>query len=250
MKILLRHILFLLCALVFLSKAGAQGFIEPIPYGGYLFLKEFIKKEMIYPKSAFDAKVEGKVTVNFVVTKKGQVSNLKVVGNPTADFAHEALRILAKTIWIPGTYKMVQQDFEMQYVVDFNLKQYTKTHQQLFPDTSNWSHSENIVELAQCQEVPKAFFKGKTIDLTKFVYTNLNYPSNAFALNIQGTTKIWFVVEPSGHISNIQPVKHLGGGCSEEVVRVLKQVDFAPGTINGKKVRVAYLLEIEFVLPK
>lgn len=246
----LSKLIFLFCALVFMSKAGAQGFIEPIPYGGYLFLKEFVKKELIYPQAAFEAKREGKVTVNFVVTKKGEVSGLKVLGNVDSAFAQEAIRIIAKTIWIPGTYKMVQQDFEMQYVVEFDIKQYTKSHVQLHPDTSDWAASATIYDLAQCLQVPKAFHKDKSIDITKFVYSNLNYPSNAFTLNIQGTTKIWFVVEPSGNISNIQPIKHLGGGCSEEVIRVLKQVKFSPGTIDNKKVRVAYLLEIEFVLPK
>lgn len=240
----------LICALVFQVEARAQGFIEPIPYGGYLFLKEFVKKEMLYPKVAFDAKLEGKVTLNFVVTKKGEVADIKAVGNPHPEFAAEAIRILSKTLWIPGTYKMVQQDFEMQYVVDFNLKHYHKEHHNLFPDTSSWNQSTQIYELAQCDEVPKAYHKEKTIDLAEFVYSNLHYPGNAFTLNIQGTTKIWFVVEPSGNISNIQPVKHLGGGCSEEVVRVLKQVHFSPGMLHGEKVRVAYLLEIEFVLPK
>ena len=64
-----------------------------------------------------------------------------------------------------------------------------------------------------------------------------------------GTVYVRFVVEPDGTITNIEVAKGVGGGCSEEAVRVVKMMPkWIPGEAFGKKVRVTYTLPVNFRL--
>jgi hypothetical protein len=61
-----------------------------------------------------------------------------------------------------------------------------------------------------------------------------------------GEIKVSFVVEKDGSLEHITPLKDLGFGTMEETIRVLNSSErWQPGTQNGKKIRMRYLLSIQ-----
>ncbi len=68
---------------------------------------------------------------------------------------------------------------------------------------------------------------------------------------LEGRVYVQFIVEPDGSLSNIKAVHGPGHGSSEEAIRVLSMSPkWNPGMQNGKAVRVAYTVPINFTLAK
>lgn len=92
-------------------------------------------------------------------------------------------------------------------------------------------------------------FPGGEFKMYEFLAMNIRYPQRAREDGYSGTVYVRFVVEPDGTITNIEVAKGVGGGCSEEAVRVVKMMpNWIPGEAFGKKVRVTYTLPINFRL--
>ena len=92
-------------------------------------------------------------------------------------------------------------------------------------------------------------FPGSEFKMYEFLAMNIRYPQRAREDGYSGTVYVRFVVEPDGTITNIEVAKGVGGGCSEEAVRVVKMMpNWIPGEAFGKKVRVTYTLPINFRL--
>ena len=92
-------------------------------------------------------------------------------------------------------------------------------------------------------------FPGGEFKMYEFLAMNVRYPQRAREDGYSGTVYVRFVVEPDGTITNIEVAKGVGGGCSEEAVRIVKMMpNWIPGEAFGKKVRVTYTLPINFRL--
>ena len=84
-----------------------------------------------------------------------------------------------------------------------------------------------------------------------YIASNVEYPSEAQAAKIEGRVFVEFIVEQDGSISNIQLIKGIGGGCDEEVIRVIKGMPkWIPGKNDGKPVRQKLIKNILFKKPK
>ena len=68
---------------------------KPTFEGGLTALREFIRKNMKYPKAALKNKVEGTVFVKYTVDHKGKVINSKVVSSLGSGCDEEAKRLVA-----------------------------------------------------------------------------------------------------------------------------------------------------------
>ena len=89
--------------------------------------------------------------------------------------------------------------------------------------------------------------------LLEYIYTNIKYPAEARKNSIEGRSVAQFVVEKDGSISNVQIVRAIGGGCDEEVQRVVMSMNdmaekWIPGRQRGKDVRVQFTLPVSFKL--
>jgi protein TonB len=67
---------------------------------------------------------------------------------------------------------------------------------------------------------------------------------------LEGEVMIDFVVEPSGSLSNLHALKDVGGGCTDEALRLLQSTPWAPAVLNGERVRSSMQVSIQFKLPK
>lgn len=75
------------------------------------------------------------------------------------------------------------------------------------------------------------------------------YPKQAQNMGIEGVVFIQFVIEKDGSLSNITPVKGIGGGCDELAVQAVESVgNWRPGMQKGEVVRSQRVIPIRFQL--
>src|SRR5690242_7751260 len=67
-------------------------------------------------------------------------------------------------------------------------------------------------------------FPGGQSELLKFLSKNIKYPKAARENGIQGKVVVQFVVNDIGRISDCTVLRDIGGGCAEEVLRVVKMM--------------------------
>ena len=87
-------------------------------------------------------------------------------------------------------------------------------------------------------------------ELLKYLGKFIKYPSIALENGIHGRVTAQFVVERDGSVSQIDIIRGIGGGCDQEVSRVIHKmndkISWEPGMQNGKPVRVRYTLPVTF----
>jgi TonB family protein len=92
-------------------------------------------------------------------------------------------------------------------------------------------------------------FPGGGDQMNIYLHNNFRYPIDAREAGIYGTVHASFVVEKDGKISEIKIIKGIGGGCDEEVIKLIKNMPrWTPGTQNNKPVRVQFNMPVNFIL--
>ncbi|MFC2100827.1 energy transducer TonB [Bacteroidota bacterium] len=99
----------------------------------------------------------------------------------------------------------------------------------------------------QADVIPE--FNGGEQARKRFLSDNIDYPQIARESGIEGTVYVSFIVEPDGKLSNITVKRGIGGGCDEEVIKVvIAMPKWKPGLVNGKAVRVLFNMPCRFTL--
>jgi len=233
----------------------AQDIVLPQCYSGKRLLKEFIKEEMVYPEKAIKNNVEGEVEISFLVNADGSTTDYKVSKPVSEELDIEALRICRKILWYPATDLGLPVPYMHRFTIKFNIKKYHKSVKNRGYDQIEYPFkpidtSGKIFRFVDVDKPPKPVYPGSDHNFSSFVASNLKYPEAAFKQNISGTVKLKFVVEPSGRISNIVVDKAVGGGCTEEAIRVVRLIRWKPAVFNEMAVRSWIYLEITFDIAK
>lgn len=85
--------------------------------------------------------------------------------------------------------------------------------------------------------------------LFRYLNSNIKYPAVARENGIEGTVYLGFVVEKDGSITDVLIKRGVGGGCSEEAMRVVQLMPkWKPGKQQGRTVRVAFTIPVKFKL--
>lgn len=228
----------------------------PIPYGygGDRQVLAFIEREMVYPEEALEEGTEGTVAIFFVTDTNGTTSKVKVVNSVSPEIDAEAIRLFRMLLWHPAEKWKQFQACEHIYRFKFDIGKYKKackkrgysnlTYHYQPIDTSNVIH-----HFAEVKMMPKLMANKMVQPIADYIRDNLVYPDEAYAKNITGTVKLEYVVEPSGNVSNIRVVEHLGGGCTDEAAKLIGNTHWVPGIHEGKAVRTQMMTEITFGLP-
>ncbi|MEM6843281.1 MAG: energy transducer TonB [Bacteroidota bacterium] len=84
----------------------------------------------------------------------------------------------------------------------------------------------------------------------QYIQENMEYPSRARSMRVEGKVFVQFVVFPNGSIQDIEVIKGIGAGCDEEALRVVKEspIEWIPGNQRGVPVKVRMVLPITFRL--
>lgn len=246
--------------LLSLTNAKAQETIVANPgeylpaenYGGKVELKRFLQQEMNYPEKALKNKTQGTVVLQFVVDKSGKTSQLKVKESVSEELDAEAIRLYNMLLFKPShyigdkvsTYSTLKIKFSTKLYKHYCKKRgYDKIELAEDMDKSNKIYKDNELDVK-----PKMVFEDSLDNISTFLTKNLQYPEGTRKLNITGTVKLSFVVEPTGRITNIKVVRGVGGGATNETERLLQLIKWKPGMKDGKKVRVTKIFEVDYNL--
>jgi periplasmic protein TonB len=74
----------------------------------------------------------------------------------------------------------------------------------------------------------------------------IKYPAIAKQTNLEGKVFAMAYVDEKGQVDKVKIIKGLGGGCDEEVIRVLTNSKFKPGQHEGKPVKVKTTISVTF----
>ena len=112
--------------------------------------------------------------------------------------------------------------------------------------TSGGSDTTNAVyEVVEIQPSPAGGMAG----WNKYLSENLRYPPNAQRKGIEGTVIVAFVVNTDGTTTDIEILRSVGGGCDEEVIRIVQgSPKWTPGMQRGTPVRTRMRLPLRFML--
>lgn len=94
----------------------------PTPQGGMEEFYKYIGSNMQYPAQARRLGVEGKVYIQFIVSKDGSIKDVKVIKGIGGGCDKEAARVIAESEnWIPGKQKGIPVDVRMVMPISFAL---------------------------------------------------------------------------------------------------------------------------------
>lgn len=87
--------------------------------------------------------------------------------------------------------------------------------------------------------------------MLEHIYDELDYPPIARDAGIEGIVVASIIVDKTGHISTVEILKDIGGGCGHEVKKVVSTLGtFHPGRQNGRPVSVIYRIPVKFTLKR
>ncbi len=82
----------------------------------------------------------------------------------------------------------------------------------------------------------------------KKLYSEIEYPKEAIRAGVEGLVVVQFVVDEQGSVTNPRIVRGIGAGCDEEVLRIIRKMEFTPGVQNGRLVKVRMSQPVHFRL--
>jgi antitoxin component YwqK of YwqJK toxin-antitoxin module len=92
----------------------------PLPLGPFDDFSEYMLDNVFWPKNLLNSNIQGKVKVEYVITKDGNLTNFKIVESPHKLFSEEVTRFFS-TIekWSPAVSHNRVIDFPMQAEIPF-----------------------------------------------------------------------------------------------------------------------------------
>jgi protein TonB len=91
--------------------------------GGEQELMMFLKENIVYPKTARELNISGKVVIGFVVEANGSLSNIQVARSVFSELDEEAMRVVKKMPkWNPGKQRQKAVRVQFYLPVNFVLK--------------------------------------------------------------------------------------------------------------------------------
>jgi protein TonB len=94
-----------------------------VPKDGYPGFYKFVRENLKYPEMAIKEGVEGSVRLQFVVSKDGTVSHIKVISGIGSGCDEEAVRIVKQSPkWQPAVYKGNPVTSKASIPISFKLK--------------------------------------------------------------------------------------------------------------------------------
>ncbi len=231
------------------SCAWAQGFQPCVPYGGDQAVKGLVEQEMHFPPTELDQGLKGSVVLIFSVMADGTLQDLRIWRSLTPACDEEALRLGRLVRWHPALLAGTPCAAEHYLEIPFDAKRYTRNRESAkclggFRNLADSSLAIAAPTQVEAQPVPR--IEGGLKALPAYMNAHLRYPEAAYRVDIQGVVRLEFVVETSGSISNLRAMDELGGGCTEEAMRLVRSICWDPAVRNGRRVRCSQRVEIQF----
>jgi TonB family protein len=263
--------------------------VEEMPEfpGGQSALKEFISHSVKYPEDARKNGIQGRVFVQFVVSKDGSVKDATIIRSADPLLDKEALRVVnTMPAWKPGKQKGKAVDVSFTVPVAFALSDDKPTESTLkvkFMDNklqlsgpadlidkmrpymqdakplTTFSMETGSFTFAASGDRPddpvffiveeKPEFPGGDEALREFISSTVQYPAEAHRDSIQGKVFVSFIVAKDGLVKDAKVVRGVHPTLDNESLRVVNMLPrWTPGKQRNQAVNVQYTIPVNFVL--
>ncbi|MFA5419129.1 MAG: energy transducer TonB [Bacteroidales bacterium] len=232
------------------NSAIAQDVVPPATVMTNTEFKSFLLMFMDYPEKSLDHNEAGKVIIEFTTDATGLVSERNVTKGVSPEIDSTALVIFDYLLWNPARENNKEIDSKNTFEIEFNKKKFLRLAKKRgylhLPSNYAPIDSTGILFALKKVQIAPRFQIGDNRSLPDFLYNNLIFPEIAAKLGITGTVKLTFVIERNGMPSNIAVAESIGGGCTEEAIRLVELTRWIPGMVNSKYVRTYYEIIIHF----
>ncbi|TGE12607.1 energy transducer TonB [Hymenobacter elongatus] len=94
--------------------------VSPLPVGGYIVLREYLRREALFVPEPPARELSGSVRVRFTVMATGKLENFRIVRGMRQDYDSEAIRLLCEGLaWQPGAANGRRADQVVEVSVSF-----------------------------------------------------------------------------------------------------------------------------------
>ncbi|MBL7964957.1 MAG: TonB family protein [Flavobacteriales bacterium] len=243
-----------LCFLPITFSLQAQNtFFACQPHGGEAAVKAMVEQELRFPAVPLAQGVKGDVLTIFTVEADGTLRDLRVWQGLQEECDREALRLTRLVQWQPALYNGQPHAAEHYLRFTFDPKAYRKWQKVRAlrcagADTLPSAAPGPVLQPREVEVQAEPMIAGGYNGWSDHLSANLRYPTEAYRRDIQGQVKLTFVVETNGVVSNLRAVEDLGGGCTEEAMRIVRGICWKPAMKAGKAVRSLREVSIRFVI--
>jgi TonB family protein len=162
--------------------------------GGDSALQKFIEKNLVYPKKAKRRKVEGTVTVQFILGKFGEILEAKALSGPE-ELRKSAVDVIVKSPkWDPAIQSGRQVKAYKKYDIVFKLDSAAVIRK------APWTNKEKPYVFKSFD----GFFPGGDSAWEKYIEQHLVYPEKAKRKKIQGVVVVQFIVDKEGYMADVE----------------------------------------------
>jgi hypothetical protein len=212
-----------------------------------IFLSQFTN----YPEKALQNGEEGDVQIDFFCDKNGHVTERLVTKNVSQSIDSAALALFDLIVWKPLPTNAPYVMSKGSLTFGFNSKKFRKLAKQrgyiLTPPLNQPADTSGKIYTVEKTKIPPKFIKtDDNPTLADYINNELKYPEAAKKLGLAGTVTLSFVIELNGKPSNIHAESYVGGGCTEEAIRLISALKWTPAIVNDKYVRTFNQLNITF----
>ena len=210
-----------------------------------------MKMHLEYPPNAILRGEEGTVKISFIVDGKGKLIRSEVSTSVSGSVDSAALKLFRKILWNPAIVSGQPRAIESEFKIKYNIKKYNslvkkRAYNQLPEPFLPMDSSLEIYTVKELDRAPEAILDSIYPTVQGYIANNLEFPEAALKLTIKGVAQLRFVIEPCGLPSNIMIIEAVGGGCTEEAIRIVQQLKWNPGIRQSLAVRTCYNISIKF----
>lgn len=102
--------------------------------GGYAAMLSYIYDNLNYPQSAYDKNIQGRVVLQFLVRKTGEVDSVKIVKGKDPALDAEAMRLVSGfPRFMPATFDLVPVDRWLTLPIKFIIADYDERQSKRYP---------------------------------------------------------------------------------------------------------------------
>ena len=130
-------------------------------------------------------------------------------------------------------------------VIESGVADDLKTYLSEYP---NGFYLDELKELIDETVFDKVDIMPELIGGMASIANQIQYPEIARRAGISGRVYVRFIVDETGRVTNPTILRGLNDEINEEALRVVRQAQFKPGSINGTHVNVNIVLPINFQL--
>lgn len=245
---------------------------------------ETIYKNIRYPATAREQRIQGTVIVKYTIGADGKIQNLQIIKGIGGGCDEEVLRVIREVPdWKPamkdGNPVALELILPVQYRLEGEtsakpmpseeeaLKKATATYRSAMNNdddqvvvvgygkvtarTEVFKVVEEIPRFPGCEEVEPESARDLCAqrNMLDFVYRNITYPKAAKEAGVEGIVVASFIVSKTGKVEDVRIERGLGYGLNEQVVEAITKMPiWIPGKQNGKAVAVEFTLPVRFGL--